>query len=74
MINREPVAYEKGDLLIHTADGKEVTVIEVTRKSFSFEHTVVGKILGTTLENEFMQFAMEEDLEFQVLKKHCIKV
>ena len=66
--------YEVHDILIHSADGKEVTVIEVTRKSFSFEHTVVGKILGTTLENEFMQFAMEEDLEFQVLKKHCIKV
>ena len=66
--------YEVGDILIHSADGIEITVLKVTRKSYSFEHTVVGKILGTTLDNEFMHFAMEEELEFQCLKKHCIKI
>lgn len=74
MINRETVSYETGDLLIHTADGIEYSIIKVTRKSPQSNYAVVGRIIYTTDKGGFLEFAINEKLEFQCLKKHCIKL
>lgn len=73
-MRRESVAYETGDLLIHSTDGLEFNIIKVTRKSYSFDHTVVGRVIYTTDKGEFLEFAIKEKLEFQCLKKHCVKL
>ena len=74
LMKRESVAYETGDLLIHTADGIEYSIIKVTRKSLPYEFTVVGRIIYTTDKGGFLEFAINEKLEFQCLKKHCTKL
>lgn len=74
-MKRESVEYEPGDILIHSTDGVEFNIIKVTRKAFSFNHSVIGRVIYTTdNKNEFLNFVIKEKLEFQCLKKHCVKL
>ena len=66
--------FQEGDILKFSPDDIRVCIIRVMKPSFSFEKGVEGVILFTTEKNGFWDFACQERLLIQVLKKHCVKL
>lgn len=66
--------FQEGDILKFSPDDIRVCIIRVMKPSFSFEIGVEGVILFTTEKNGFWDFACQERLLIQVLKKHCVKL
>lgn len=66
--------FQEGDILKFSPDGVRVCIIRVEKPSFSFDIGVEGTIIYTTEKKGFWDFACQEKLLIQVLKKHCVKL